>query len=254
MNSATKYEPLVRSTAQKYNIPEQTFVNMLHTETGGTVDPATAVSPAGAQGVMQLMPKTAKGLGLKEGEAFIPEKNVEAAGRLYKGLLNKYGDTGLAAMAYNWGEGNLDQQGALYAPKETRDYYHKVTKGQTHKSEQPSTIADSSYSEVLAELQNNLSQQKAINEVNLQEAQARLKNTQDSYAADAANKAKEFELSQESLAGRAALEKQLMIDSWNKQKQRNRFNSALAESEADVAQMLKPKQVQLLGVKAGKLV
>ncbi len=254
MNSATKYEPLVRSTAQKYNIPEQTFVNILHTETGGTVDPATAVSPAGAMGVMQLMPKTAAGLGLKEGEAFIPEKNVEAAGKLYSGLLNKYNDTGLAAMAYNWGEGNLDRQGALYAPKETRDYYNKVTKGQTYKSEQQPAVANSNYNDILTELQNNLSQQKMVNETNLQEAQTRLKNTQDSYAADAANKSKAFELSQESLAGRAALEKQLMIDSWNKQKQRNKFNSALAESEADIAQMFKPKQIQLLGVKAGKLV
>lgn len=110
------------------------------------------------------------------------------------------------------------------------------------------------YNDILSQYKGNLDQQKMINEANLQEARARLKNTQDSYAADAADRTKAFELSQESLAGRAALEKQLMVDSWNKQKQRNRFNSALAESEADVAQMLKPKQVQLLGVKAGKLV
>lgn len=110
------------------------------------------------------------------------------------------------------------------------------------------------YNGILSQYKGNLDQQRMINETNLQEAQARLKNTQDSYAADTANREKAFQLSQESLAGRAALEKQLMIDSWNKQKQRNRFNSALAESEADIAQMLKPKQVQLLGVKAGKLV
>ena len=245
---------MIRSTAQKYNIPEQTFVNMLHTETGGTVDPATAVSPAGAMGVMQLMPKTAKGLGLEEWEAFIPEKNADAAGRHYSRLLNKYGDTGLAAMAYNWGEGHLDQKGALYAPKEARDYYNKVTKGQTYKPEQQSTVANNDYNNILAEFQNNLLQQRMVNEANLQEAQTRLKNTQDSYAVDAANRTKAFELSQESLAGRAALEKQLMIDSWNKQKQRSKFNSALAESEEELAQMLKPKQVQLLGVKPGKLV
>ena len=253
MISTSKYEPLVRSTAQKYNIPEQTFVNMLHTETGGTIDPATAVSPAGAMGVMQLMPKTAAGLGLKEGEALVPEKNVEAAGKMYSRLLNKYGDTGLAAMAYNWGEGNLDGKGALYAPKETRDYYHKVTKGQTYKPNSQPTVTSEGYSGVLAELQNNLLQQRAVNDVNLQEAQARLKNTQDSYATDTANREKAFQLSQESLAGRAALEKQLMIDSWNRQKQRNKFNTAVAESEADINQMLKPKQVQLLSVNKGKL-
>ena len=226
---------------------------MLHTETGGTVDPATAVSPAGAMGVMQLMPKTATGLGLKEGEAFIPEKNVEAAGKLYSGLLNKYHDTGLAAMAYNWGEGNLDKKGALYAPKETRDYYNKVTKGQTFRPERPLN-SDLDYGDVLAQFQGNMDQQRTVNEANLQEVQARLKNTQDSYAADAANRAKVFQLSQDSLAGRAALEKQLLVDSWNKQKQRNKFNAAVAESEADVAQMLKPKQIQLLGVKASKVV
>jgi soluble lytic murein transglycosylase-like protein len=86
-----------------------------------------AVSSAGAQGLMQLMPSTARGLGVRD--SFDPEQNVMAGTRFLKDMLQRYGgnlDDALAA--YNWGPGNVDRHGSSSAalPRETRGYLAKV--------------------------------------------------------------------------------------------------------------------------------
>ena len=86
-----------------------------------------AVSSAGAQGLMQLMPATARGLGVSD--PFDPEQNVMAGTRFLKDMLRRYGgniDDALAA--YNWGPGNVDRHGSSSGvlPKETREYLAKV--------------------------------------------------------------------------------------------------------------------------------
>ena len=86
-----------------------------------------AVSSAGAQGLMQLMPSTARGLGVSD--SFDPEQNVMAGTRFLKDMLRRYGgnlDDALAA--YNWGPGNVDRHGSASAalPRETREYLAKV--------------------------------------------------------------------------------------------------------------------------------
>jgi len=86
-----------------------------------------AVSSAGAQGLMQLMPATARGLGVSD--SFDPEQNVMAGTRFLKDMLRRYGgnlDDALAA--YNWGPGNVDRHGSASAhlPRETREYLAKV--------------------------------------------------------------------------------------------------------------------------------
>ena len=86
-----------------------------------------AVSSAGAQGLMQLMPATARGLGVSD--SFDPEQNVMAGTRFLKDMLHRYGgnlDDALAA--YNWGPGNVDRHGSAGAalPRETRNYLAKV--------------------------------------------------------------------------------------------------------------------------------
>lgn len=95
-----------------------------------------AVSPKGAQGLMQLMPDTAAELeaklGLAPGSAARDPAANEKAGRAYMdGLLEKYGDQRLALAAYNWGPGNVDRwmaSGADLAkvPQETKGYVQKV--------------------------------------------------------------------------------------------------------------------------------
>lgn len=85
-----------------------------------------AVSSAGAQGLMQLMPATARQLGVTN--AFDPEQNVMAGTRFLKELLERYnGNMDAALAAYNWGPGNVDRKGLGSAlPSETRAYLARV--------------------------------------------------------------------------------------------------------------------------------
>jgi soluble lytic murein transglycosylase-like protein len=83
-----------------------------------------AVSSAGAQGLMQLMPATARGLGVTD--SFDPEQNVMAGTRFLKDMLQRYGNVDEALAAYNWGPGNVDRHGTGSLPRETRDYLAKV--------------------------------------------------------------------------------------------------------------------------------
>ncbi len=83
-----------------------------------------AVSPAGAQGLMQLMPATARELGVDN--PFDPEQNVMGGTRYLKSLLDRYeGDLDKALAAYNWGMGNLERN-PDGLPAETRNYQSKV--------------------------------------------------------------------------------------------------------------------------------
>lgn len=84
-----------------------------------------AVSHVGAQGLMQLMPETAKELGVQD--SFNPQQNLFGGSKYLKQLLDKYeGDLDSALAAYNWGQGNVDRHGLEHMPQETRDYLAKV--------------------------------------------------------------------------------------------------------------------------------
>lgn len=102
-----------------------------------------AVSPKGAGGLMQIMPATAKGLGLKEKDRFDPDKNVEAGSRYLQQQIKRFGDEKLALAAYNWGPENVAKAKAKLeaegepvtweniksitkVPGETREYVDKV--------------------------------------------------------------------------------------------------------------------------------
>lgn len=85
-----------------------------------------AVSRCGAQGVMQLMPATAKSLGVTD--SFDAEQNIMGGAKYISGLLKKYdGDTKLALAAYNAGSGNVKKYGGIPPFKETQNYVKKVT-------------------------------------------------------------------------------------------------------------------------------
>jgi len=84
-----------------------------------------AVSNKGAQGLMQLMPRTASSLGVRN--AFDPRENIEGGVRHLRYLLDKYpGSVSLALAAYNAGEKAVDQYGGIPPYAETQQYVQKI--------------------------------------------------------------------------------------------------------------------------------
>jgi soluble lytic murein transglycosylase-like protein len=84
-----------------------------------------ALSPKGAQGLMQLMPATADEFHLAD--VFDPAQNVGAGAKLLRMLLDKYsGDTRLALSAYNAGGARVDQSGGVPDIPETQDYVTSI--------------------------------------------------------------------------------------------------------------------------------
>jgi len=87
-----------------------------------------AVSSAGAQGLGQLMPGTARELGVSD--PFDPVQNLNGAARYFKQQIDRFGDIGLALAAYNWGPSRVrklvENPRSVRIPKETADYVPKV--------------------------------------------------------------------------------------------------------------------------------
>lgn len=126
------FESLAVARGKAHGVDEHLVKHVMHKETGGLKDRANAVSPAGAIGVMQLMPATARGLGVRD--PYDPEQNIEGGVRYLAQLQRKYQDPKLAAIAYNWGPGNTDKWLAAGAdpsrlPRETRGYIQNLAEG-----------------------------------------------------------------------------------------------------------------------------
>ncbi|EBC3783221.1 lytic transglycosylase domain-containing protein [Salmonella enterica] len=117
-------QPKLSQLEAKYNLPTGLLRSVAITESGGN---QFAVSRAGAMGLFQFMPQTAKEFGLRGNDAFDPEKSADAAARKLGGLMRFFhGDLAKALAAYNWGEGNVQRKGLTAAPEETRNYIPRV--------------------------------------------------------------------------------------------------------------------------------
>lgn len=122
---ARKIDPamktLVEQTAHDMKIDPALVQSVIEVESN--YDPY-AVSNKGAQGLMQLMPATAKRFGVKN--SFDPKENIEAGVQYLKFLQNKFQDERLAIAAYNAGEGAVMKYNGVPPYRETRSYLEKV--------------------------------------------------------------------------------------------------------------------------------
>lgn len=117
------FDQLIRQAAQQHGISEGLIKAVMHTESGFNIN---ARSPVGAQGLMQLMPATARRFNVSN--AYDPQQNIFGGARYLSWLLKRFnGDTRLAIAAYNAGEGNVDKYGDVPPFRETRDYVKRVT-------------------------------------------------------------------------------------------------------------------------------
>ena len=114
-------DPIIAKASNRYGVDAGLIKAVIKAESNFN---PTAVSHAGAQGLMQLMPGTARSLGVND--SFDPEQNVMAGTRFLSDLLKRYnGDLDSALAAYNWGPGNVDKRPDRL-PRETRDYLVRV--------------------------------------------------------------------------------------------------------------------------------
>lgn len=108
--------------AQQNQLPPQLVHSVIQAESNYDT---YAVSPKGAQGLMQLIPSTARRFGVSN--VFDPADNIQGGARYLKYLLELYkGDEALALAAYNAGEGAVSRYGGVPPFHETRDYVAKV--------------------------------------------------------------------------------------------------------------------------------
>jgi hypothetical protein len=114
---------LITAAAKKYDVPARLIASVMKQESGFN---AAATSGCGAQGLMQLMPPTAAGLGVTN--AYDPAQAVDGGTKLLAGLLKKYnGNVDLTLAAYNAGPGAVAKYGNTVPPyKETTAYVQRI--------------------------------------------------------------------------------------------------------------------------------
>ena len=124
-NSAERlFQPIVLKAATRYKVEPAMVMAIIMAES--SYNPK-AISKKGAKGLMQLMPTTARSLGVKD--SFNPEHNINAGVRYFKKLLNQFdGDVELALAAYNAGSRKVREHRGIPPFRATKYYIKKVIK------------------------------------------------------------------------------------------------------------------------------
>lgn len=116
-----KYRSVIDDASAETGVPAHIISSVIQVESGWN---PKIVSPAGAGGLMQIMPRTATHLGISEADRFKPEVAIPAGARLLAELYNQFGSWPKALAAYNAGPGRVASGKAL--PAETQAYVPKV--------------------------------------------------------------------------------------------------------------------------------
>jgi len=118
---------LLNTAAATYGVAPALAIEVANQESGGNqynADGSLKISPAGAIGVMQLMPGTAAQLGVNPSDT---AQNIDGGVRYLAQLLAQFnGDQQLALAAYNWGPGHVSQNGYSNWPTETVNYVSSI--------------------------------------------------------------------------------------------------------------------------------
>lgn len=121
-SSATDLDAYFEEAAQKYNVDVKLLKAIAHAESNYNPN---ATSSSGAMGVMQLMPSTAKSLGITD--AYNARDNIMGGAKVISDHLSRYdGDLSLALAAFNAGSGNVAKYGGVPPFTETQNYIKKV--------------------------------------------------------------------------------------------------------------------------------
>jgi soluble lytic murein transglycosylase-like protein len=115
-------ERSIQQAAAKYNLAPELIRSVIRAESNFQ---AGAVSPAGAKGLMQLMPETARELGVTN--VFDINQNIDGGARYLRQMLDRFGgDLKRALAAYNAGPGAVEQYNGEVPYAETRQYVKRV--------------------------------------------------------------------------------------------------------------------------------
>lgn len=116
-----RFDDIILKAARVHRVPPELIKAMMLIESGMN---HRATSPAGAQGLMQLMPATARSLGVDD--AYDPHENVFGGAHYIRKMMDRFPNRKHALAAYNAGPGNVRKYGGIPPFKETRYYVDRV--------------------------------------------------------------------------------------------------------------------------------
>ena len=158
---AAQYESIFDEASRTYGVSKSLLLAVAKAESNFDTN---SVSHAGAQGIMQLMPGTAKTLGVKN--AFDPYENIMGGAKLLRDNIKSFGSVPLALAAYNAGPGAVKKYGGVPPYKETQNYVKKImadlgdsaNRVMSHKGNTSSTAALAGGASLGGDLSSSLSQ------------------------------------------------------------------------------------------------